>query len=267
MAATISNNNALFRARTHFSVELHPSTVVDVHEGVKEQLNSHLLRFVDDFNGVLLSYSNVEVLTKKPVIHPYFPYFHLDVRADVLVFKPARGMTLVGRVNHLGEDYIGALVLGVFNVTIPARCVMEELTFQWEENKWQHSQQPEHQIGEHSYIVFTVEDVRDHGGYFQISGAMRDSHTGAADFLHPGVKLPEAPALDLLGGDAGLEGLDADMGAATPATAAANGKAFRKRGKRNKDMRKNQQQGGKATDKKEEGNKATDKKEEGKEKE
>lgn len=38
---------------------------------------------------VRISFSCVQ-----PVIHPYFPYFHLDVRADVLLFKPSPGMTL-----------------------------------------------------------------------------------------------------------------------------------------------------------------------------
>ncbi|EFJ45236.1 hypothetical protein VOLCADRAFT_118421, partial [Volvox carteri f. nagariensis] len=150
-------DSGLFKARTVFAVELHPSTSANVLDGVKEQLNALLLRYVDEFNSVLISYSNVEILTKKPVIHPYFPYFHLDVRADVLVFKPTPGMTLVGRVNHIGEDYISALVMGVFNVTIPARSVMQGLQFIREESKWVHESQPQHQIAEHSYIVFRVE--------------------------------------------------------------------------------------------------------------
>ncbi|GLC36636.1 hypothetical protein PLESTM_000483500 [Pleodorina starrii] len=159
MSALTISRNALYKTRTLFAVELHPSTVDNVLEGVKEQLNANLLRYVDEIDGVLVAYSNIEILTKKPVIHPYFPYFHLDVRADVLVFKPAPGMTLVGRVNHIGEDYMSALVLGVFNVTIPARSVMEDLHFLLEEAKWIHTKQPQHQIAEHSYVVFKVEDT------------------------------------------------------------------------------------------------------------
>ncbi|GIL79344.1 hypothetical protein Vretifemale_8725 [Volvox reticuliferus] len=188
------SSNALYKARTHFAVELHPSTVENVTEGVKDQLNANLLRYVEEFEGVLLSYSNLEILTKKPIIHPYFPFFHLDVRADVLLFKPKPGMTLVGQVNLLGEDYISALVFGVLNVAIPARDVMKELQFLREEARWIHTQQPQHQILENSYIVFKVEGVRDHGGYFQIAGSLRDPNTGALDFLHPGLELPEGPA-------------------------------------------------------------------------
>ncbi|PNW86447.1 hypothetical protein CHLRE_02g086750v5 [Chlamydomonas reinhardtii] len=235
------SSNGLYRTRTHFAVELHPSTVSDVLGGVKEQLNAHLLRYVDEFEGVLVAYSNVQILTKQPVIHPYFPYFHLDVRADVLLFKPSPGMTLVARVNHLGEDYISALALGVFNVTIPTRAVMPELHFLREENKWIHKVTPQHQIHEHSYIVFRVEDVKDNGGFFQISGSMREPATGAADFLHPGVQLPEPPAGwpdpvasprededgDVVMGGEGAtpsgRGLAA-LAAATAAVAAANGK-------------------------------------------
>lgn len=43
--------------------------------------------------------------------------------------SPARLPFAVARVNHLGEDYISALALGVFNVTIPTRAVMPELHF------------------------------------------------------------------------------------------------------------------------------------------
>ncbi|GIL79346.1 hypothetical protein Vretifemale_8725 [Volvox reticuliferus] len=59
------SSNALYKARTHFAVELHPSTVENVTEGVKDQLNANLLRYVEEFEGVLLSYSNLEILTKK----------------------------------------------------------------------------------------------------------------------------------------------------------------------------------------------------------
>ncbi|GIL58248.1 hypothetical protein Vafri_13310 [Volvox africanus] len=188
------SSNALHKARTHFAIELHPSTVDNVTEGVKDQLNVNLLRYVEEFEGVLLSYSNLEILTRKPIIHPYFPFFHLDVRADVLIFKPKPGMTLVGQVNLLGEDYISALVFGFLNVSIAARDVMKELHFLREEAKWIHTKQPQHQILENSYIVFKVEEVRDHGGYFQIAGSLRDHNTGALDFLHPGLELPEGPA-------------------------------------------------------------------------
>ncbi len=116
----------------------------------------------------------------QPVIHPYFPFFHLDVRADVLVFRPQPGMLLCechpgarrwlfssvlpshkqpasptpegtltcqppcphqlyclpwvylagARVNVLQADLIGALVLGVFNVAIPAASLGSEWEYQ-----------------------------------------------------------------------------------------------------------------------------------------
>ncbi|GLI65718.1 hypothetical protein VaNZ11_009314 [Volvox africanus] len=188
------SSNALHKARTHFALELHPSTVENVTEGVKDQLNANLLRYVEEFEGVLLSYSNLAILTRKPIIHPYFPFFHLNVRTDVLIFKPKPGMNLVGQVNLLGEDYISALVFGFLNVAIPARDVMKELHFLREEAKWIHTQQPQHQILENSYIVFKVEEVRNHGGYFQIAGSLRDHNTGALDFLHPGLELPGGPS-------------------------------------------------------------------------
>jgi hypothetical protein len=85
----------------------------------------------------MLSYSNVEILTKKvwtiaflcrmhtadpaadpdssltanfhlqPIIHPYFPYFHLEARADVLVFRPTRGLTLGEHLHAAGRSRAG----------------------------------------------------------------------------------------------------------------------------------------------------------------
>lgn len=42
--------------------------------------------------------------------------------------------------------------------------------------------------------LLSAPSVKDNGGFFQISGSMREPATGAADFLHPGVQLPEPPA-------------------------------------------------------------------------
>lgn len=190
-SAAALSAHGLVKSRTKFAVELHPSTVANVEAGVRDQLNTHLIRYVEEFGGVLLAYANLKIATKQPIIHPYFPYFHLDVEADVLVFKPSPGMKLVARVNLLGDDYISALVLGVLNVTIPARSVMRDMHFFREESKWMHKEHTDHVIAVDSYIVFKVDEARETNGYFQLTGHMRDEDTGAAEFLFPGIELPK----------------------------------------------------------------------------
>ncbi len=98
-------------------------------------------------------------------IHPYFPYFHVDVAANVDLFSPAPGQLIsaltgisasntkiediaisivaifswfclhyngkllfaaAGQVNKIGADYIGLLVLGIFNAAIGHQNIRAE---------------------------------------------------------------------------------------------------------------------------------------------
>lgn len=47
------------------------------------------------------------------------PFIRFNVTADCLVFKPQRGMEITGTVNMLGLHYVGLIVGGLFNASIP----------------------------------------------------------------------------------------------------------------------------------------------------
>lgn len=49
-------------------------------------------RYNDDLDGVLLSYTNVRVLTKQAPILTYFPFVRVEVVADVVLLRPKIGM-------------------------------------------------------------------------------------------------------------------------------------------------------------------------------
>ena len=97
-------------------------------------------------------------------IHPYFPLVHVEVQAQVLLFKPVVGNMLgegrgrretrehvegevgdrgdmsaplfhtsslppsspVGKVIKVAADFMGLLVLGVFNASVAADCIRPE---------------------------------------------------------------------------------------------------------------------------------------------
>ena len=42
----------------------------------------------------MLSFANERVLTTQASIHPYFPFVHLEVLADLVLFRPRAGMRL-----------------------------------------------------------------------------------------------------------------------------------------------------------------------------
>lgn len=46
------------------------------------------------------------------------PHVHFCVNVKFLVFTPVEGEYLEGTVNKVGEDHIGLLVHGVFNVAV-----------------------------------------------------------------------------------------------------------------------------------------------------
>jgi hypothetical protein len=53
-------------------------------------------RYIDELEGVALSYSNVRVLEKDARIINEFPHMHFHIRADILLFCPKVG-TLLGK--------------------------------------------------------------------------------------------------------------------------------------------------------------------------
>lgn len=44
-----------------------------------------------------------------------------------MVFSPREGMHIMGEVNQIGRDYVGLLVLGVFNAAVPMAEVPPEM--------------------------------------------------------------------------------------------------------------------------------------------
>mmetsp|Transcript_8354 Transcript_8354/g.16076 ORF Transcript_8354/g.16076 Transcript_8354/m.16076 type:complete len:178 (-) Transcript_8354:130-663(-) len=176
------DEGSLRKCKVKFSVELPPSAVQDVKAGVLNELNQNLLKYVDDFDGVVLSYSDVNILTKEPVIHPYFPYFHLDVIATIVLFKPTKGSKMVGKVNKIGEDFIGLLILGVFNATIPKSDIGEEYKCKMDDQSWLHIKDSSKSITIGSNVCFIVTRAQDFGGYYGISGSIIGPQTGVLNF-------------------------------------------------------------------------------------
>ncbi|KAL3691640.1 hypothetical protein R1sor_005291 [Riccia sorocarpa] len=54
------------------------------------------------------------------------PYFHVNLTAKLLIFSPSPGMLLEGKVNKVEKDYIGVVVLVLFNAAIGVICTTME---------------------------------------------------------------------------------------------------------------------------------------------
>ncbi|KAK9914793.1 hypothetical protein WJX75_000622 [Coccomyxa subellipsoidea] len=183
------DERALRRCKARFALDLHPSHCSDAMAGVKEQLNAWLLRWNHDVGGVMLSYSNPTLETAQARIHPYFPYFHVDVAAEMDLFSPAPGHTITGQVNKIGTDYIGLLVLGIFNAAIGHQNIRAEFQHSAMDNSWVSKRESSHCIKEGTNVIFTVHTVQNEGDFFSLTGKLDGAWTGAVGHTAP--QIPE----------------------------------------------------------------------------
>lgn len=169
---------ALHTADIKFSLDLHPSATGDVMEGVRDQLNAVLLRYSTHLEGVLVSYTHPRILSQQARIHPYFPYFHVDVLAECVLFKPAAGHILDGKVHMVSHDFIGLLVLGLFNVSIGRRQIRADLNYDAVGDCWQSQRHEKHRIAVGTPLRFTVNKVDDESEFFTLAGSLLAPGTG-----------------------------------------------------------------------------------------
>ncbi|KAL0053672.1 hypothetical protein WJX82_009167 [Trebouxia sp. C0006] len=180
---------ALHKAAIKFSLDLHPSATADVMEGVRDQLNAVLLRYSTYLEGVLISYTQPRILSQQARIHPYFPYFHVDVLADCVLFKPAAGHILDGKVHMVSHDFIGLLVLGLFNVSIGRQHIRADLNYDAIGDCWQSLRHEDHHIAVGTALRFKVDKVDDESEFFTLAGSLLVPGTGDVAYLSQQAKM------------------------------------------------------------------------------
>ena len=120
MTASSSTDAALpiYTSQVEMPLYLSPSYLAHPMEGVREQLNRSVLRYVEQFGGVLLSYSDLRL--QRPLGRIAFdaPEIHIRVAFEATYFAPSAGDVLGGTVSRVGGDHIAILVLGVFNASV-----------------------------------------------------------------------------------------------------------------------------------------------------
>lgn len=175
----------LHRVVARFDVDLHPSKLHDVRSGVQEHLDALLMRHSDELEGVVLCVGPFTVLSHEAAVSIYFPLCRVRVRAPLLVFRPAVGALVTGRVTKVGADYIGLLVLGVLNASIPRSHVRPELVCRPAPPplRWHSTRHPGHTIEVGSHVRFHVAGTQEQGAFFGICGSLKAKGTGCVAFL------------------------------------------------------------------------------------
>ncbi|CAM6099528.1 unnamed protein product [Calypogeia fissa] len=166
---------------------VHPSRAADVPQGVHEILNSLLLRFNEQFEGVILAYLSPKLVghTAK-ILSGLNPYFHVTLTAKLLLFSPAPGMKIEGKVNKIEKDYIGVVVLGLFNTTIGVDDIRDDLEYSTTHHlgrAWISKIDNRHIIELGSLIRFSVKSLQETEHIIDICGSLSDNDTGSVDWL------------------------------------------------------------------------------------
>jgi len=139
-------------------------------------------RYNEDCEGVIVSYSNEKILSQHAQVHPYFPYLRVKVLSIVVVFQPLPAARLTGVVNKIGSDYIGLLVLGFINVSIPAKYIKEEIKPRFGEMSWVSNKNEQHRIAVGTRVWFRAKEVLRNGEFMSLTGSLETCDTGAVGF-------------------------------------------------------------------------------------
>ncbi|XP_057832672.2 DNA-directed RNA polymerase I subunit rpa43 isoform X2 [Cryptomeria japonica] len=172
-------------AKSMLSAYLHPSRTDDVQQGVLQLLNSLLLRYNEEFDGVVLAYYDIKICNwTAKILSGFSPYLNLKLKAKLLLFSPKPGMVLEGKVNKVEKDYIGVILLGIFNAAVAFEDIPEEFCYQ--DNVvgiplWA-STSSGHVITLGSTIKFVVKSVQEES-FLDISGSLKPPNTGCVNWL------------------------------------------------------------------------------------
>ncbi|CAI5482292.1 unnamed protein product [Closterium sp. Yama58-4] len=215
------DRTSLREVETRLTLNIHPSRSGNVVAGVKEQLNNSLMRYSEQHGGIVLAYSNVLLFGRTAsILTGLNPYLHVSLSARLLLFAPRPGAFLEGVVNNVGADFIGLLVLGVFNAAVPDQFMrswqhVEEAATDGDDEDngqqqhWQHKEDPSHRISVGSRIRLQVASATGDGTLMSIRGSLDDPDTGTpvapgtTVTVAPSTAAPETSPAPSSGGDAG----------------------------------------------------------------
>ena len=99
-------------------ISLLPCFVGRLSQGILEHLDKKLLRYSEQYGGVLLAYSKPSVQQTHGRILDEQPHIHFDLKYTAYVFRPVIDSIVCGTVNNVGGDHVGCLVYDCFNASV-----------------------------------------------------------------------------------------------------------------------------------------------------
>ncbi|KAJ8323845.1 hypothetical protein QVD99_007004 [Batrachochytrium dendrobatidis] len=171
-----------------------PSFITTPLEGVKNYLNTFIMRYIAELDGVVLAYENVKLVTKNGHIMNESPFIFFNAQAKFTLFSPKVGSILYGVVNKVSPDHIGLLVYGVFNTSIPSSHICNK-KFSWDAEgyAWKFESAIDHStmfIATNSIIKFSVDSLITANKMLAISGSLTSHPTDTGVIDSTGLPMP-----------------------------------------------------------------------------
>ena len=181
-----------------FKLGIHPSAMHDALGGAKELLDGMLMRHHHQLGGVLVSYADARLVGSDARIIHQAGYCDVHVRCTARVFCPKPGRKLLGVVNKVGADFVGMLVMGVFNASVSAADISDEFIHNPIDSApggcWESAEDNgEHRIAVGDEVVFVVKAVSEHDDVLHLLGSLKEEGTGEATRVaRSGYSMPES---------------------------------------------------------------------------
>ncbi|KAI8865706.1 hypothetical protein GQ42DRAFT_103132, partial [Ramicandelaber brevisporus] len=113
-----------------YKVVLPASRAGEPLNGVREQLNWMLAKYVPQLDSIVLSYSNIRFLEESGTMLNESPFVIFPIMVQLLTWMPQPGMVITGTINMQSSDHIGVLLYNTFNASIPAERIPRG-TYKW----------------------------------------------------------------------------------------------------------------------------------------
>ncbi|XP_061396325.1 DNA-directed RNA polymerase I subunit RPA43 [Musca vetustissima] len=114
-----TEGSCVHKINTNLHLSMGPFCLADF----KHVLMAHIVRnkvgsYDVQLDGIVLDVKKVKVLGNTGALRADDPRIHVNINADVYVFKPTEGAVLTGVVKHIAAQHVGVVLYRVFNANL-----------------------------------------------------------------------------------------------------------------------------------------------------
>ena len=164
-----------------FFIDLPQYYIGDLRKAAKLEIASRLLKYDPDLDGVILSFSNVEPISKKNknvcFCFADSPFVHIKMKGTFLVFKPYAGCQLPATVTFVSSSAVSLTIFDYFQGYIDLAQHQEKWSFR--NDKWTNETDS---FTQNDVVVVEVTDVSpNNDGYILSVQIIRKSEVPAIE--------------------------------------------------------------------------------------